>query len=197
LVRTIFGADRKKSGIVKIHGKDVFINSPSDAVKLGMGLLTEERYQGIVPQFSIARNITLPNLSAISNPMKINFKKEEGIAKNFIQMLRISATSIMQRIINLSGGNQQKVILAKWLQSGTKILFLDEPTKGIDVGAKKEILNLILDLTQKGLAVVLVSSELNDLVHICNRVLIMKRGQIIKEVSNVPSDSFLQAEVSA
>lgn len=182
---------------MKIHGKDVFINSPSDAVKLGMGLLTEERYQGIVPQFSIARNITLPNLSAISNPMKINFKKEEGIAKNFIQMLRISATSIMQRIINLSGGNQQKVILAKWLQSGTKILFLDEPTKGIDVGAKKEILNLILDLTQKGLAVVLVSSELNDLVHICNRVLIMKRGQIIKEVSNVPSDSFLQAEVSA
>jgi ABC-type sugar transport system ATPase subunit len=103
---------------------------------------------------------------------------------------------VMQKIRTLSGGNQQKVIFAKWLHSDTKVLFLDEPTKGVDVGAKTEILKMILELAKKGIAVVLISSELSELVQTCNRILIMKRGRIVKELSDVTSDSILQAELN-
>jgi ribose transport system ATP-binding protein len=196
LVRAIFGADKKSSGEIRVDGELVSIRSPTDAVRLGMGLLTEERFQGIIPQFSVKHNITLPNLKSVSNPVKIDAEREEQIAQKYVQMLKIQLASVMQKITSLSGGNQQKVILAKWLNSDVKILLLDEPTKGIDVGAKAETLDMILDLADQGLAVVLISSELDDLVHLCNRVLVMKRGRIVKELSEVSSDSFLQAEVS-
>jgi len=196
LVRAIFGADKKSGGQIRIDGEPVSINSPADAVRLGIGLLTEERSQGMIPQFSVEHNITLPNLRSVSTPVMIDAKSEERIARKYVRMLNIDLASVTQKIISLSGGNQQKVILGKWLNSDVKILFLDEPTKGIDVGAKAEILKLILDLAGRGLAVMLISSELADLVHPCNRILIMKRGRIVKELSQVDSEASLQAEVS-
>lgn len=196
LLRAIFGADPVASGEILLNGKPIKIKSPTDAVHKGIGLLTEERGQGIISLFPIKRNITLTNLKKISNFFGIDFKKEEKFAKEYIDLLDVKASSPSQIIVNLSGGNQQKVIIAKWLYSDAKVLLLDEPTKGVDVGAKLEILYLILDLARKGLSVIMVSSELNDLAHICNRVLIMRRGRIIKELKDDISDSNLQALVN-
>ena len=196
LVRAIFGADKKDSGTVLISGKPVEIKSPSGAIKNGLGLLTEEKIQGIIPLFSVMNNISLSNLREISRSFHLNFSKEQEIANNYIELLNIKVSSIMQRIINLSGGNQQKVIFAKWLHSKTKILFLDEPTKGIDVGAKIEILNMIINLAKERVAIILISSEFSDLVNICNRILIMRKGKIVKELTDFPSDSFLQSAVN-
>ncbi len=197
LVRAIFGADKKSSGEVKVNGVPVSINSPTDAVRLGLGLLTEERLQGIIPQFSVKQNITLTNLKKISKLFRLNGKEEQRIAELYVKLLNIKVLSVLQKINSLSGGNQQKVIFAKWLHSDTKILFLDEATRGIDVGAKVEILEMILDLARKGISVVLISSEFTDLVRVCNRVLIMKKGRIVRELEKFPSDSFLQSEVNA
>ena len=127
----------------------------------------------------------------------LDSKREDEITHHYIDLLKIQAPSPLTKIINLSGGNQQKVIFAKWLHSDTRIHFLDEPTKGIDVGAKIEILSMVINLAQKGIAIVLISSELADLAHVCNRVLIMHRGAIVKELTEIPSDSFLQSEVNA
>jgi len=196
-VRAIFGADKKSSGEVKVNGVPVSINSPTDAVRLGLGLLTEERLQGIIPQFSVKQNITLTNLKKISKLFRLNGKEEQRIAELYVKLLNIKVLSVLQKINSLSGGNQQKVIFAKWLHSDTKILFLDEATRGIDVGAKVEILEMILDLARKGISVVLISSEFTDLVRVCNRVLIMKKGRIVRELEKFPSDSFLQSEVNA
>lgn len=196
LVRTIFGADRKTAGEIKINGLPVSINSPADAVRLGLGLLTEQRLQGIIPQFSVKKNITLTNLKKIIKLFRLDQKAEENIAKQYIELLNIKVMSILQKISNLSGGNQQKVIFAKWLHSDTKILFLDEATKGIDVGAKVEILEIVLELARKGISVILISSEFTDLVRVCNRVLIMKKGRIVRELESFPSEPFLQSEVN-
>lgn len=197
LVRALFGADPKSGGEIRVDGRPVSIRAPSDAVRLGLGLLTEERFQGIIPQFSVKHNITLTNLRTVSSPLRVNSRKEDQVAQRYVQLLGIKVPSVLQKIRTLSGGSQQKVIFAKWLHSGIRILFLDEPTKGIDVGAKTEILDMILDLARKGLAVVLISSEFADLARVCNRVLIMKKGRIVKELSEAPSDSFLQSEVNA
>ncbi|MEJ2163939.1 MAG: sugar ABC transporter ATP-binding protein [Desulfobacterales bacterium] len=197
LVRAIFGADKRESGSIFIKGKQMAINSPSEAVAAGLGLLTEEKFQGIIPMFSVKNNISLTNLKKLSRTLGLDNKEEKAIAEHFVAMLKIKVSSVLQKVRNLSGGNQQKVIFAKWLHSDTKVLFLDEPTKGIDVGAKIEILDMILNLAKKGIAIVLISSEFSDLAHVCNRVLILKKGKIIKEFSDIPSDSFLQAEVNA
>jgi len=197
LVRAIFGADKIQSGTILINDKPVVINSPSDAVKVGLGLLTEERFQGVIPLFSVKNNISLTNLRKISTKLGLNSEKEDEIANYYVELLKIQVSSILQKITNLSGGNQQKVVFAKWLHSDTKILFLDEPTKGIDVGAKIEVLSMVINLAQKGIAIVLISSELSDLVHVCNRVLLMRRGTIVKELTEIPSDSFLQSEINA
>ena len=197
LVRAIFGADKKESGSILIKGKEIAIDSPSAAVRAGLGLLTEERFQGVIPMFSVQNNISLTNLRKISGMLRLNKKKEGELARHYINLLKIKVASALQKIKNLSGGNQQKVIFAKWLYSDTKVLFLDEPTKGIDVGAKVEILDMILRLAQKGIAIVLISSEFSDLANVCNRVLIMRKGQIVKELEDIPSESILQAEVNA
>lgn len=197
LVRAIFGADKRESGSIFIRGKQMAINSPSEAVAAGLGLLTEEKFQGIIPMFSVKNNISLTNLKKLSRTLGLDNKKEKAMAEHFVALLKIKVSSVLQKVRNLSGGNQQKVIFAKWLHSDTKVLFLDEPTKGIDVGAKIEILNMILNLAKKGIAIVLISSEFSDLARVCNRVLILRKGKIIKEFRDIPSDSFLQAEVNA
>jgi len=195
VVRAVFGADRLLRGEILVDGEPVSIRNPSDAVQLGIGLVTEERNQGTIPGFSVTTNITLASLRAVSRGPWIRKGYEKEIARGHVERLGIKVSSIGQTISTLSGGNQQKVILAKWLQSQAKILLLDEPTQGIDVGAKAEILEMVVDLARRGLAVVLVSSELGDLVQVCNRVLVMKRGRIVNELDDAVSEHFLQNEV--
>jgi len=195
VVRAIFGADRLTSGQILIDGRSLSIKSPSDAVQLGIGLVTEERYQGTIPGFSVASNITLASLKQVSRGVWLRKRYEKEIASTYVERLGIKASSIEQTVSTLSGGNQQKVILAKWLQSQARILLLDEPTQGIDVGAKAEILEMIADLAGQGIAIVLVSSEFDDLVQVCDRILIMKRGRVAQELTETVSGHFLQAEV--
>lgn len=183
LVRAIFGALPKKNGEVYLDGKKCNISSPSDAIKNGIGLLTEERKSdGIVGPMDIMHNMTLSVLDKISKFKFIKVKSEHCLAKSYFKNLNIKAPSLKTNIMNLSGGNQQKVVLAKSLLTDMKILFLDEPTRGIDVGAKSEIYKIIEELSSKGLSIVMISSEHPELLAMCDRFIVIGNGKIVGEL---------------
>ena len=178
LVRAIFGADRRDSGQVFLDGKPVVINSPAAAVRLGIGLVPEDRKtQGLILEHAIRTNVTMPCISNVMRALGfIDFKKETEIVEDQVKKLSIKIASIQDPVSSLSGGNQQKVSLAKWFASNSRVLILDEPTRGVDVGAKVEIYDLINQAVKQGVAVIFISSELEEVVGMCDRVLVMSRG---------------------
>jgi ribose transport system ATP-binding protein len=183
LARAIFGADKIDSGEVIIRGERRKINSPRTAVKLGLGFLTEDRKsQGLVLTLSVKENITLSSLDLFSRLGIISRKREECEAESFVQQLRIKTPSHAQKVLNLSGGNQQKVVLAKWLSSKADIFIFDEPTRGIDVGSKVEIYQLMNQLTAEGVAIIMISSELPEVLGMSDRILIMHQHAIAGEL---------------
>ncbi len=184
LCRMIFGADYKDSGKTYIKGKEVQINSPSDAIKSGIAYLTEDRKtQGLILNFTVAMNITMVNLSSIMLHKVINHKLEKRIVDNQIKQLKIKTPSRNQKVNYLSGGNQQKIVVSKWMNTDVELFIFDEPTRGIDVGAKYEIYLLINELISRGKSVVLISSELPEVLALSNRIVVMHNGQITGELS--------------
>lgn len=183
LARVIFGIDKYDSGVIQIEGKEVKINSPLDAMNNGIGLVPEDRKkQGLVLIRSIGYNVTLPVLSRFIKGARVNKEIEEEIVQNFISKLSIKTPSMNQAAKNLSGGNQQKVVIAKWLATNPKVLILDEPTRGVDVGAKAEIYGIISMLAKQGVGIIMISSELPEIINMSDRVLVMHQGSIAGEL---------------
>ena len=192
LAHAIFGAGLIDSGTIYLEGRQIKIKSPVDAVKHGIGLLTEDRKnQGLMLELSVGNNITLSKLSRISSFFRINNFKEIKIIGELIEDLKIKIQSIFQLVKFLSGGNQQKIVLAKWLFTQSRILIFNEPTRGIDVGAKTEIYRLINDLVAKGVGIIIVSSELPEIIGISDRIIIMQNGSIVSELSSEEADQEL------
>lgn len=185
VLRAIFAADKLRSGQVILEGKQLSMGAPIDAIRNGIGLLPEERKrQGIVNCLSVKDNITLiySQLTA-----KFGFLKKAGddaIVRRYIDTLHIKTPSAMQAVGNLSGGNQQKVVVSKWLSISPRILLLDEPTQGIDVGAKADIYQLIDRLAREGMGVIVVSSDLIEIINLSNRIVVMRDGQAIKTLES-------------
>jgi ribose transport system ATP-binding protein len=182
LARAVFGVDPADAGKVYVRGKQQHIRSPRDAVRLGIGFVTEDRkLQGLVLSRSVRDNIVLPVLGRLSRLGVVRSFDEQTLAQSKVGELRIRTPSIEHLTLNLSGGNQQKVVLAKWLACDVDILFLDEPTRGIDVAAKQEIYALINNLAAAGMGIVMISSELSEIVGLSDRVLVMRGGMIAGE----------------
>lgn len=179
LVQSIFGMDRKDSGAIVLNGKEIEIHSPADAIQYGIGLMPEDRKgQGLFLEMSAKENITIANLPKMTAGIFIKNPEEKKQAKSFISKLKIKTPSLDQKVKFLSGGNQQKTILARWLLNKPKVLFLDEPTHGIDVGAKAEIYALMNELANQGVAILLISSELPEIITMADRVIVMHNGEI-------------------
>ncbi len=185
LVRAIFGADRVNSKRVVIKGREVKINSPFDAIENGLALLTEDRkQQGLILRFPISVNITVSKLKSIVKYGLVFFGKENRIAEEFIARLGIKTPFSGQKCIYLSGGNQQKVVLAKWLYTNADILILDEPTRGIDVGSKHEIYMMMNMLVKEGKSILMISSEMPEILGMSDRIIVMHEGEIKGEFEN-------------
>lgn len=184
LARLIFGVDQRDSGRVFLHGKDVTPSSPKHAIKAGIAFLTEDRRQsGLVINKSIEDNIILPSLNLLRGLfLKVSSVRE--IALELMQKLGIKAPSSQSETKNLSGGNQQKVVVAKWLNTKADVFLFDEPTRGIDVGAKGEIYKLCNDLARQGKIIVFITSDMEELLCISDRVLIMREGKLVAELTN-------------
>ena len=181
VVRAIFGADRIKSGTVRIDGGEVRFKSPKDAIDHGIALCPEDRKeQGLVLNRTIAQNISLPVLNRICNWLFLNRKREAALADAAVARYTIRTPSIDKLVLELSGGNQQKVILGRWTSDKmeTKILILDEPTKGIDVGSKAEIYQMVCDVAKAGIAVIFISSELTEVLNLSDKIVVMHNGHI-------------------
>jgi len=181
-MKAVFGRDRLDSGEIHIDGEKAIIRSPSDAINKGLGLVPEDRQlEGLVPLMNVRENVTLPVLSNISIFRLIRRKKENEIVNHYINKLKINPGDPLYIVKGLSGGNQQKVVLAKWLASNPKVLILDEPTRGIDVGAKAEIHFLISRLAFQGISIIIISSELPEIMKMSDRILVMAEGKITGE----------------
>ena len=187
--RAIFGADPKMAGDIFVEGEHVTIAAPRDAVRAGICLMTEDRKgQGLLLGLSCAENITITDLKKISLHGLLERDVERNEATRLVQELRIKTPSIDQTVRNFSGGNQQKVVIAKWLFRGSKVLICDEPTRGIDVGARAEIYGLIWDLAAAGRGVLFISSDLPELIAICHRILVFARGRVVGELPRAEFD---------
>ena len=186
LLETIFGLHPKRSsGSFFLDGKEVQVNSPTEAINFGMGFITEDRkLEGLVLQMTVAASISLASIEQTERFGFLNTTLEARLAQDYVERLRIKTPSVKQVVENLSGGNQQKVIIAKWLATNPRILLLDEPTRGIDVNAKNEIYRLISELTQAGLAIVMVSSELPEIMAIADRIIVLSEGKQTAEFSH-------------
>lgn len=184
LAKTIFGAYKKSSGTVKINGKELSGGKIDEAIKNGICYLSEDRKkEGCVLSLSVADNMTISNLRSYENKFgAINKKVEMDEINEYIKKIRIKTPNPQQLMKNLSGGNQQKVILAKWLMLHPEVLIIDEPTKGIDVGAKKEIYELLNELKEKGKAIIIISSDMPEVLGISDRIMVMSEGKLIGEV---------------
>ena len=179
IMRTIFGLDGRYEGEILVNGKPVTIKTPDQAVKLGLGFITEDRKdEGLVLDFSLKDNIALPSLYSFTKKGLINDKSEQDFVDMLIKRLTIKTESARTNAKNLSGGNQQKVVIAKWIGIGPKVLILDEPTRGVDVGAKREIYQLMNEFTDRGVAIVMVSSELPEVLGMSDRILVFHEGMM-------------------
>lgn len=182
LSRLIFGADKLESGEIIINGKPVKFYSPLDALNSGVSLIPEDRKKdALILIFELYKNITLPTLNKFTNKGIISLSKEFDVAKQAIEKLDIKASSVHQVTKYLSGGNQQKVAIAKWLQAEPKILIMDEPTQGIDVKAKLEIYNIVRKLAESGICIIFVSSDVSEVIKISDRILVLSHGKISGE----------------
>lgn len=176
--RALFGADPKDSGDIYINGKKVNINSPQDAVKAGIGYLSEDRKRfGIVVAKSVAENTTMATMEKFMRGLFINKKKENDVSWEHVKALKTKTPTVETEVVNLSGGNQQKVVIAKWLTRDCDILIFDEPTRGIDVGAKSEIYTLMNELVAQGKSIIMISSEMTEVLRMSDRVVVMCEGR--------------------
>jgi ribose transport system ATP-binding protein/rhamnose transport system ATP-binding protein len=183
-VRAIFGADPADAGKVFVDGVPLRQNSPAQAVKAGLGLLSEDRKElGLLTDLSIRENVTIADLSEVSRYGVISHKREDSLVNLLVPRLRLKYHSNEQPVSSLSGGNQQKVLLSRWLATKAKVLLLDEPTKGVDVGAKADIYTIIGDLAARGLGIIVVSSYLPELLGICDRVIVLHDFGVTGELS--------------
>jgi ribose transport system ATP-binding protein len=181
--RAIFGADPVQSGDIYVHGNKVDIKSPEDAVKNGIGYLSEDRKRfGIVVQKTIAENTTMATLEKFTKGLFINKKAEREVAQKYVDSLATKTPSVDQLVVNLSGGNQQKVVIAKWLARDCDVLIFDEPTRGIDVGAKNEIYKLMNKLAEDGKAIIMISSEMTEILRMSDRIVVMCEGKMTGEI---------------
>lgn len=183
IMRSVFGLDPKDSGEVFIDGKKIEIKNPADAIKNKIGFVTENRQEeGLILDESIRENISLLNFDKFSKNSFIDKAKEKNLSDNLVDSFKVKTQSSESKISDLSGGNQQKVVFAKWYAIGPEILILDEPTKGVDVGAKREIYDLIKDLTKKAVSIILISSDLPELISLSNRIYVIHEGKIQGEL---------------
>ena len=186
--RALFGADPKQSGKISVMGKDgqlreVTINSPQDAVKYGIGYLSEDRRRyGVVVQKSVTENTTLATMEEYTSGLMINKGKEKKVTERYIKELATKTPSPDQLVVNLSGGNQQKVVIAKWLTRDSDILIFDEPTRGIDVGAKNEIYKLMNKLAAEGKSIIMISSEMTEVLRMSDRIIVMCEGRVTGDI---------------
>jgi rhamnose transport system ATP-binding protein len=184
LARALFGHTRPTSGTIKFNGQEARINSTRDARSKGIALVPEDRiHDGLLTPQSIAFNATLADLQHASTAGWIDHKRIADKTKQFAERLNLVCRSLSQPVAQLSGGNQQKVVLSKWLMTAPKLLILDEPTRGVDVGAKREVHKTIRELADQGLAVLMVSSDLTEVLTLCDRVLVMREGRIVGELN--------------
>ena len=193
--RLIFGADQRSSGQISVNGKEVKIKSPYDAVRAGIGYLSEDRKRfGLAVGMTITDNTIMADLDAFCTGGIINDKKAEEAAKKYVDLINIKTPSVRQKVSNLSGGNQQKVVIAKWLLRNCDILIFDEPTRGIDVGAKSEIYNLMKDLSDAGKAIIMISSELPEVLRMSDRIAVMHEGKLTKilDISEANQESIMR-----
>lgn len=189
IMRSLFGLDPKDSGEVFIDGKKVEIKNPIDAIKNKIGFVTENRQEeGLVLDESIRENISVLNFDKFSKNSFIDRKDENKLSDGLVDSFRVKTQSSETKVKDLSGGNQQKVVFAKWYAIGPEILILDEPTKGVDVGAKREIYDLIKDLTEKGVCVILISSDLPELLSLSNRIYVICEGKVQGEILSEDAD---------
>ena len=183
IMRSVFGLDPKDSGEVFIDGKKIEIKNPADAIKNKIGFVTENRQEeGLILDESIRENISLLNFDKFSKNSFIDKAKEKNLSDNLVDSFKVKTQSSESKISDLSGGNQQKVVFAKWYAIGPEILILDEPTKGVDVGAKREIYDLIKDLTKKAVSIILISSDLPELISLSNRIYVIHEGKVQGEL---------------
>jgi ABC-type sugar transport system ATPase subunit len=182
-VRAIFGLDKLQSGEIYINSQKVKIKSPQDAKKIGIGFITENRKEeGLVLIHDLKNNICITILDKLKKLLWLDRTKENDLCNKIIKKLEIKVDGLNQKVKNLSGGNQQKVVIAKWLATDPKILILDEPTKGIDVGVKGQIYSILNQLVDQGIGVLIITSEISEILEICDRVLVMSGGKIINEI---------------
>lgn len=179
VMEAIFGYRKKDSGTVKLNGKPLKTNHPINLIKEKIGFITEDRKgKGLVLDSSIRENIALTNFEIISKFGVIERSEERNLVEKLIRKLRVKASSIEQKAETLSGGNQQKVVIAKWLGINPKVLILDEPTRGVDIGAKKEIYSIMNQLAKNGVAIIMISSELPELLGVSDRIMVMHEGKV-------------------
>lgn len=184
VVRALFGADSLDSGSIYKNGAKININSPRDAIEQGIALVPEDRKtQGLVLDADIRENMTLASLHKVSRTGFLSGKLEREAAEEYVNRLRTKTPGTKEKSVNLSGGNQQKVVLGKWLFRDADILILDEPTRGIDVGAKYEIYQIIFQLVEEGKSIILISSEMPEVLNLSNRILVMREGRLRAELS--------------
>ena len=181
LARTLFGLEPATDGTVELDGREIVLDSPAKAIRRGIGYVGEDRASGIVPRMSVAANITLASLDRVSRAGVIDFDEERRVARGYVGELAIRTSSIDSRVGTLSGGNQQKSVLARWLSTDARILLLDDPTRGIDVGAKEEVFRLARRLSDEGVAILYFTSELKEAQALADRVLVMAGGEIVGE----------------
>jgi ribose transport system ATP-binding protein len=195
LMRAVFGADPLDAGAVYVFGEKIDLASPQQAIQAGLGLLPEDRkQQGLVLMLSVLHNMSMASLDKLTSGLLLRRRDERQQAGDFVNKLRIATPGVDQQVQYLSGGNQQKVVLAKWLASRSRILIFDEPTRGIDVGAKVEVYHLMNTLVQSGVAVIMVSSEMPELLGMSDRILVMHEGRLVAEF---PRDQATEEKVLA
>ena len=199
-VRAIFGLDELESGKMYLEGEEITIKKPRDAIKRGICMVNEDRKgYGLCLRRSLRENISLPNLPERQPGLLINQKREIGECEEYAKMLTVKCASIEHTGLSLSGGNQQKVVLAKWLMANPKVLILDEPTRGVDVGAKSDIHTLMCQFAAKGMAVIMISSELPEVMGMSDRILIYHEGRLNGEIrrEEIAKGSVTQKEILA
>lgn len=181
MARAVFGIDKILSGTVNIEGKNIQIKKPKDAMKAGIALVTEDRKgQGLFLNHSIGVNLTFQVLEEFISHLRLDTKKEQEIVDEYKEKLSIRMTGVNQKAGELSGGNQQKIVISKWLAAKPKVLIMDEPTRGIDVGAKAEIYDLMRKLTKEGVSIIMISSELPEILNNSSRIAVMSEGRLVK-----------------
>jgi rhamnose transport system ATP-binding protein len=183
VARVLFGIDRRDEGLIRLGGQAVSFANPSEAMDAGIAYLPEDRHQeGLVLDFSIAQNVTLPILPRLFPRLLVRSSTERRVADEYTRQFNVRMTGVDQLVGALSGGNQQKVVLAKWLASKPRVLILDEPTRGIDIGAKVEVHRIISELAASGLGIILISSDLPEVLAMSDRILVLHEGRITAEI---------------